>query len=251
MIGSVVLTGLSGTGDNTPKYSTMTTAMKTHRNSRNLPCVNEVGLAGFVDQLGNFPHRAVHRQILQPAVNDQAEHQSEDAKQNSDQSAVCGRRSPGSEPAKDREASGWPRLRRFPEPLGQRGGAQQCQGGAYCAYFHKSASKRAICPRARYASVILHQEFSFRVTTFPHIDFRHTSSPWRFSFRAPRVWLTGISYRPPLQDWIGVLRLTAANELCPGVTAGKDTHDPHTGYNKAYFYNMLGEDGQTVLHLGW
>jgi hypothetical protein len=49
--------------------------------------------------------------------------------------------------------------------------------------------------------------------------------------------------------WIGALRLTAANELCPGVTAGKDTHDPHTGYNKAYFYNMLGVDGQTVLHL--
>ena len=39
MMGSVTPMGLSGTGESTPKYSTMTTAMKTHRKSKNLPCV--------------------------------------------------------------------------------------------------------------------------------------------------------------------------------------------------------------------
>ena len=44
----------------------------------------EVGLAGLVNQLGDFAHGAVHRQVLQAAVNGQSEDQSENAKQNSD-----------------------------------------------------------------------------------------------------------------------------------------------------------------------
>ena len=45
--------------------------------------------------------------------------------------------------------------------------------------------------------------------------------------------------------------LNCRQRTLPGVKAGKDTHDPNTGCHKAYFYNMLGADGQTVLHLGW
>ena len=53
---------------------------------------DEVRLAGFVDQLGNFAHGAVHRQVLQAHVNRQAEDQSEDAKQDAPDAAACGRR---------------------------------------------------------------------------------------------------------------------------------------------------------------
>ncbi len=40
---------------------------------------DQIGFAGLVDQLGNFPHRAMHRQVLQPRVDDQAEDQAENA----------------------------------------------------------------------------------------------------------------------------------------------------------------------------
>ena len=37
----------------------------------------QIGLAGFVDQLGDFEHRLVHRQIAQVRVHRQAEDQAE------------------------------------------------------------------------------------------------------------------------------------------------------------------------------
>ena len=43
---------------------------------------HQVGLAGFIDQFGDLPHGAVHRQVLQPRVDDQAEEQAEDAEGN-------------------------------------------------------------------------------------------------------------------------------------------------------------------------
>ena len=42
----------------------------------------EVGFAGLVNQLGHFAHGAVHRQVLQAAINGKSKDQSEDAKQN-------------------------------------------------------------------------------------------------------------------------------------------------------------------------
>ena len=44
---------------------------------------DEVSLAGLVNQFRNFPHRAMHRQIFQLGVNDEAEKQTENAKENS------------------------------------------------------------------------------------------------------------------------------------------------------------------------
>ena len=44
---------------------------------------DQVSLAGLVNQFGDFPHRAMHRQILQPPVNGQTENQPEYAEQNS------------------------------------------------------------------------------------------------------------------------------------------------------------------------
>ncbi len=38
----------------------------------------QVGLAGFIDQLGDIQHRPVHRHVLQLLVNHQAEQQSKD-----------------------------------------------------------------------------------------------------------------------------------------------------------------------------
>ena len=40
---------------------------------------DEIRLASLVDQLGNFTHRAVHRQVFQPRVDGQSEKQAEDA----------------------------------------------------------------------------------------------------------------------------------------------------------------------------
>ena len=37
----------------------------------------QVGLTGFVDQLGDFEHRLVHRQIAQVLVHQESEHQPE------------------------------------------------------------------------------------------------------------------------------------------------------------------------------
>jgi len=46
---------------------------------------HEVGLAGFVDELGNLEHAAVHGQVLQAHIDGHAESQPEKAKQDSDQ----------------------------------------------------------------------------------------------------------------------------------------------------------------------
>ena len=43
------------------------------------PLRDQIGLAGLVDQLRDLEHRPVHRQVLQVVVDDQAEHQAEDA----------------------------------------------------------------------------------------------------------------------------------------------------------------------------
>ena len=43
---------------------------------------DQVGLAGFVDQLGHFAHGAVNRQILQAHVDRHAESQAENAEEN-------------------------------------------------------------------------------------------------------------------------------------------------------------------------
>ena len=41
MIGSVTATDLPGTGDKTPKYNTITTAINSHNSSKNFPCVSK------------------------------------------------------------------------------------------------------------------------------------------------------------------------------------------------------------------
>jgi hypothetical protein len=41
----------------------------------------QIGLAGFVNQLRNFAHGAMYRQVLQPHVNQHAKAQTEDAEQ--------------------------------------------------------------------------------------------------------------------------------------------------------------------------
>ena len=46
---------------------------------------DEIGFAGLVDQLGNFAHRAVHRQILQAHEDGESEDQSEDAEEDAEQ----------------------------------------------------------------------------------------------------------------------------------------------------------------------
>ena len=46
---------------------------------------DEIGFAGFVDELGDFAHGAMHRQVLQAHVDDHAEAESEDAEQDADQ----------------------------------------------------------------------------------------------------------------------------------------------------------------------
>ena len=48
-----------------------------------LALIDEVGLAGFVDQLRNFAHRAMHGQILKPHVNRHAECEAKKAEKNS------------------------------------------------------------------------------------------------------------------------------------------------------------------------
>src|SRR5579884_650023 len=60
-----------------------------HRNEypkqeQKLALGDEISLAGFPDQLGHFLHGLVNRQALESAVNDQAEDESEDAKQNAE-----------------------------------------------------------------------------------------------------------------------------------------------------------------------
>ncbi len=46
---------------------------------------DQIGLAGFVNQFRDFPHRAMHRQVLQAHVNRHAKSEPEQAEQNSDQ----------------------------------------------------------------------------------------------------------------------------------------------------------------------
>ncbi len=46
---------------------------------------DEVGLAGFVDQFGDFAHGAMHGQVLEAHVDGHAEAEAEQAKQDSDQ----------------------------------------------------------------------------------------------------------------------------------------------------------------------
>ena len=41
---------------------------------------DQVGFAGFIDQLGNFFHRAVDRRIFQLHIDDQSEEQTQSAK---------------------------------------------------------------------------------------------------------------------------------------------------------------------------
>ena len=42
------------------------------QNQEELALRDEVGFAGFVDQLGDFAHGAVHRQVFQARINGQA-----------------------------------------------------------------------------------------------------------------------------------------------------------------------------------
>ena len=63
----------------------MTTAMKISEQQQELALGEEVGLAGFVDQFGNFEHGAMHGQIFQAAVDGQAEDQPEDAEENAEE----------------------------------------------------------------------------------------------------------------------------------------------------------------------
>ena len=46
---------------------------------------DQIGFAGLINQLGNFAHGAVHRQIFQALVDDQAEDQPKDAEENPEQ----------------------------------------------------------------------------------------------------------------------------------------------------------------------
>ena len=46
---------------------------------------DEIGFAGFVDQLGDLAHGAVHGQVLQPLIDGQAEEQAENTKQDAEE----------------------------------------------------------------------------------------------------------------------------------------------------------------------
>ena len=48
------------------------------------PLRNQVGLAGFPNQLGDLCHGAVNRQVLQAAIDDHSKQQSKDAKEDAD-----------------------------------------------------------------------------------------------------------------------------------------------------------------------
>ena len=102
---------------------------------------DEIGFAGFVNQLGNFPHGAVHRQIFQTAVNGQPEDQPEDAKQNPDRQQLVAVHPKESDLRKvgklQARLAAWVFLSR-----GARR-AQQSQQGGCRACFRESASKRA------------------------------------------------------------------------------------------------------------
>ena len=63
----------------------MTTAMKSPEQEQEFALRDQVGFAGFVDQLGNLAHRAMDRQVLQPRINHQAEYQPKDAEQDSEE----------------------------------------------------------------------------------------------------------------------------------------------------------------------
>ena len=207
----------------------MMTAIKASSSSRNLPCVNQVRLAGFVDQVGNFQHRPVHRQILQAHVNGHSKQQSENTKQNSEQEQSV---------AIDAEEADLGQIGKFQVGL-SAGGLRADWASAAVALNNVRAALTApiFTNRLRSepspASQVRISDPPSRILIQDNYLSTHRLPAHLLALevllQGARVWLTGISYRPPLQDWIGALRLTAANELCPGVTAGKDTHDPHTG----------------------
>ncbi len=58
--------------------------MKTQKQHQELALRDQIGFAGFVDQLGHFAHGAMDRQVLQLHVDRQAEQQAEDAEEQAD-----------------------------------------------------------------------------------------------------------------------------------------------------------------------
>ncbi len=79
MIGSVSRTDLPGTGAEHAEVQHDDNGDEDPQEEKELALRDEVGLAGFIDQLRDFPHGAVHRQVLQPRENRHAEQQAEDA----------------------------------------------------------------------------------------------------------------------------------------------------------------------------
>ena len=82
MIGSVVLIGLIRHRRKHAEVQHDHDGDEDPQEKQELALREEVRFAGLVNQLGNFAHRAVHRQVFQTAINGQSEDQSEDAKQN-------------------------------------------------------------------------------------------------------------------------------------------------------------------------
>src|SRR5713101_3793300 len=80
MIGSVVATGW--TGASTPKYN-HNDGDKRPQKQQKLSLRHEIRFASLVDQLGNFAHGAMDRQVLQLRIDRQTETQSENAEQDS------------------------------------------------------------------------------------------------------------------------------------------------------------------------
>ena len=133
------------------------TPMNSHEDQDELALGDQVGLAGLVDQLRDLAHRPVDRQVLELAVDDQAEDQPEDADDEARAAGACARSCRRSSPVRGRARSGSPRRRRAwrapPRPrlparrgrrrrLGQRGGHRDGEEGEEKQHRTSSAAAR-------------------------------------------------------------------------------------------------------------
>ncbi len=85
MIGSVTAIGLAGNRSEHAEVKNDDDGDEQPEQHQELALGEEVGFAGFVDELGNVEHRAMHGQIFQSAVDDQAESQAENAEENAEE----------------------------------------------------------------------------------------------------------------------------------------------------------------------
>jgi len=77
--------GFAGDGSENAEVEDDHNGDKSQSTIRNLPCVIRYVLQGFVNQLGDVTHRAMHGKIFQPAVNYKPENKAEDAKENAEE----------------------------------------------------------------------------------------------------------------------------------------------------------------------